>query len=1380
MRFALVALPTAGKLPRNDESGFLNPTKEVLKIGKPYCYTILLTFLVTLPSVLFAQAPCPSCQVVMTSPGGTQFLIYTPPGYNANTPAPLLVNLHGQGQINPNPQWPGCFSIECLRTQGNDATPAYLIHNSQWPASRPFIVVSPQMKRDATPNIADQDWSPAYIDEVIEFVKTQRTINADKIYIMGLSLGGQGCMLYSAAYPQKVAATIPMCGRTDDVIADGIACSLVNIPMWIFHGTEDILLTYDNATNMAAAINACPSPGSIRPHVTLLDAIEHNGMWNPIYNLSAGYPVYDWLLQFTKNSTANIPPYVNVGVDKKFLITDGTLYLNSEFFDADGSVTSIQWTQLQTSSLTLEQTNTHILKITNLQAGTFQFRLTVTDNLGAASSDDITVQILSSQGSNNRVTGFILINAATGNTSLGALTNEQIVNKNALNTNKLNIRATVANPSGSMVFRVNSNQNTKLIDENPWSPPHYDNLYVYNHTYAPVYGWGILPGDHVVCATPYSGGNGSGTEGISKCVKFSVVTQTLVNYYPKPVQDLSLLSSWGTNTDGSGSSPSSFSGNFQVFNVNKTASQNGTLTISGTESALWVKNGGEMTVSNTFTGVINVEGNGVVNINTSQPVTFGSVSTTSTVRFGAAVTTIPAQTYGHVEILGTGTTKTLGSGATIITGNLTIANNVTVNGAANNTSNIQLSGDLTLQASTEFNPATKFALTLSANRPHAINFSGTRAVFNQLTILDNSVVSVSQGASPFTLELGSATGGGLIVQPGSELGLGKNHLSITGSGTINSQQQTGRIAFDKSNLSVTSQSSANSYLYTKPAVDVVSSVTVNLTGSGALILRDSLFVLDFVKSLNGTLNANKVLTLVSSATQTARITQTEGTGNILGEVRFQRFVRPGRMYRYLSFPAHNVTVSDLQKQVPVTGNFVGRSTGPGLTTNPSLFVYNEPGGWTPFPTTSHTENFVMGKGYAVFIRKSDEPTLIRVAGEVHTGNFAFQLNQGSALPHAGWSLIGNPYASPIQWGVTGWQSNGINPTIYVRDNEQGNGRFLAWNGTTGDLEFAGLIAQGQAFWVKGTEANPSLTIQETAKVNTQATLYRTKQESSSTLTISLNQNDLTDRTYLDFNNYTGLKFDPHLDGVKQQNSYYNLATLTADSVLVAIKNMPDTCSATVGLSVQDVKAGTYTFTFSGSAFETERDFFLKDNYLDAITPINSNQNYTFQVTEAANTFGNKRFQLIATIEIPQPEITIEDGSLKSSAVSGNQWLLNGKEIAGATEQHYTPLISGNYQVRTTKSSCTKTSSPFAYIITGAESMQSAIQLHPNPAQHSVSVKGISKPTPYTLLNSWGQVVQTGLLTADHTEIELTFSSGLYIFTLEGETGIQRHKLIIKK
>ncbi|MBX2966272.1 MAG: T9SS type A sorting domain-containing protein [Cyclobacteriaceae bacterium] len=1354
------------------------------KNTKIYGLLFLLTLLGGVPVLSFAQTQVVNGQGIMTSPGNTEFLIYTPPGYVEGTPSPLLINLHGQGQINPNPQWPGCFSIECLRSQANDATPAYLIHQGQWPTTRPFIVVSPQLKRDATPNIADQDWSAPYIDEVIEYVKTIRTINPDKIYIMGLSLGGQGCMIYSAAYPNKVAAMVPICGRTDDIIQDGMACSLVNIPMWIFHGTEDITLNYTNAINMEAAINACPNPGSIKPHVTLLDAGEHTGIsvWNPIYNLACGYPVYDWLLKFTKNSTANVLPYVNVGTDKKFLVSDSTIYLFAEYFDPDGSIASVAWTQTQGTALTLQQTNTHILKITNLQAGTFQFRLTVTDNLGGISTDDVTVQLFDTSALNS-VTSLRLINTTNNNADIGILVNDQVINKNTLNTNKLNVRAVLTNPSGSIVFKVNSNQNTRLIDENPWSPPHYDNVYVYNQTYAPAFGWNILTGDHVVCVTPYTGGNGSGTEGISKCIKFSVINPIIQNYYPRPGLDLSALLSWGANPpDGSGSSPAYFNhstgSNFQVFNVNKAATQSGPLSIGGNESALWVRNGGEMTVNDTFTGVINVEGNGIVNVNTTQPVAFGSVSPTSTVRFGTDATAIPAHTYGNVEIMGAGT-KTLSSGATIITGNLVIGNNVVVNGAANNTSVIQLTGNLILQEDSEFNPAHKFGLTFSGGQPHAITLAGAKAVFSHLTILGSSEVTVAEGTVPKTFEFGTSTGGGLLVEAGSELNLGKNHLTITGAGTINSQNQTGKISFDQSTLAVTSGSAFNSNLYTQPTRDTVAALVTNLTGSGALFLRDSLFVLDSVKNYNGILHANGLLTLVSSANKTASIGRVEGTGNITGDIRFQRFIRPGRMYRYLSFPVQNATVSDLQNYIPVTGTFEGNSPG---TTNPSLFHYQEPAGWIPYPTTSHTENFALGKGYAAYIRKSTDPTLVKLAGEIHIGDFSFQLNDGAVNDQSGWSLLGNPYAAPIQWGNAGWISSGINATAYLRDNEYENGRFLVWDGEEGDEEFAGLIAQGQSFWVKAFDPNltPSLTVQETAKANTQATLYRTKEESNSNLIISLNHNDLTDRTFLKFNDRSGLKFDPQHDGLKQQNSYYNLSSLSSDLVSVSIKNLPDSCYTNVALAVTGVKAGAYSLQVSGSALDGERVFFLNDIFLDSLVQVNADQDYTFHVTDQPQSYGTNRFRLMAITELPDPVITADETKLISNVASGNQWLLNGKDIEGATEQTYVPLESGDYQVRVVASLCSKVSPPFIYLITGTEP-QNQIKIYPNPAQQHIMVTGLSAPAHYTLQNMWGQTIQAGSLSVGQTEIELhQTASGLYILSLELESGVQRYKLIIKK
>jgi hypothetical protein len=54
--------------------------------------------------------------------------------------------------------------------------------------------------------------------------------------------------------------------------------------------------------------------------------------------------------------------------------------------------------------------------------------------------------------------------------------------------------------------------------------------------------------------------------------------------------------------------------------------------------------------------------------------------------------------------------------------------------------------------------------------------------------------------------------------------------------------------------------------------------------------------------------------------------------------------------------------------------------------------------------------------------------------------------------------------------------------------------------------------------------------------------------------------------------------------------------------------------------------------------------------------------------------------------------------LTSSSASGNQWLLNGTAIDGATAQTYNATVEGSYSVRVTSGGCTATSSPVSPIL----------------------------------------------------------------------------------
>lgn len=1307
----------------------------------------------------FAQF-CPSCQVSMTSPAGTKFWLYTPPGYVMGTPAPMLIGLHGQGQIGDNISW--------LTTQVNDGTPAYLIAQSKWPSARPFIVVSPQLKYDGTNPPSAQDWDAAYIDEVMEYVKTLRTINTNKVYITGLSLGGQGCMIYGAAYPNKIAGMVTISGRTNDIITS--ACSLVNIPMWMFHGTEDTFIVPSHTINMVNAINECANPGTIRPHFTLIDAARHNTpappLWNQIYDQTTGYLIYEWLNQFSKNDASNKPPYVNAGPDKKILLVDGIFFLTSEVFDADGTITTLQWSKLSGPSVTLENTNTNILKATNLQVGMYQFELRASDNLGVETTDQVTITIINSAPTTNIVTDLYLINGAN-NSQIKSLANEEILNKATMGVTEFNIRAQYTS-ANSLRFRINSNQNTRIIYTGSNA-----NAFIIDPT--PVPEWQMAVGDYVVCATPYSGTNGTGTDGITKCVKISVFDQPIVQYYPKANEDLSLLQSWGTVTGGTGTPPTSFTGNFQVFNVDASAPQDGAWTVGGIESYLYVRDGGELTVNNSFNGVINVEGNGKVTVNTNQPILFGSVSPTSTITFGSSAATIPSVNYGNVAVQA-GSLKTLPSGTLSIAGNLVIENEGILQGA-DNTSTIHLGGNFTLVEESVFQPPVKFGLTLNGLTPQVLNLGGTKVSLRQLTV--GSTTTVVNGVFPVELELGSATGGGLLVQTNNALLLNGNNLTIIGQGSINSNNETGTIAFDHSRLSITSTSSSDSHLHAQAGKDSLSSLLINLPSS-SLSLESTLFITDSVKAYNGAIQSNGYLAFVSTETNTARLSRFEGTGSVTGNVQFQRSVKPGRNYRYLGFPVIGFSVDSLQEYVPVTGNFIGTSTGTGLTTNQSLFWYDEPTGWKPFPVTDSTEQFTLGTGYSVFVREEDSPTKIIAHGEIHQGDFVATVDSGTASDSVGWNLLANPYLSPIQWANGGWSTTSINSSVYIRDNDAGG--FLMWDGADGDIEFGGTIAVGQSFWVKSPAPGAALTITEQAKVVAQPSLYRTQGTESTliSLKISLQHENQLDRAYLKLNDKTGYAFNALLDGLKRKNDYYTLSVLSSDDVTVGIKNIPDACETTMNLALEDTKPGRYSLSFAGSFFEAQdRALVISDTFLDSIIHVQPNELYLFDITENNQSFGKSRFAISLHKELEKPTITVQGSELVSDHETGNQWFLNGEEVEGATSSTYTPTISGDYQVQITTSTCSTLSEPMPFLVTGIEN-NSGISIYPNPADKLLFITGSKVPITYAIQNLLGQQVQQGTVVSELDRgIELRVAAGVYILTAESGQHAARFKLIVR-
>ena len=302
-----------------------------------------------------------------------------------------------------------------------------------------------------------------------------------------------------------------------------------------------------------------------------------------------------------------------------------------------------------------------------------------------------------------------------------------------------------------------------------------------------------------------------------------------------------------------------------------------------------------------------------------------------------------------------------------------------------------------------------------------------------------------------------------------------------------------------------------------------------------------------------------LLSTSEEAGATASIGSLPDGSAVTGAVTVHRFIRgaPGDHYRYISSPVINAPVASLMDDVPVTGTFSDAASGPGLPENvPSLFHYNEPAGeWEPFPVSGlSAENyFEPGMGYSFFNWNEDIDTDWDVTGVVNQGPLNFDLTYTpSVQPElSGWNLIGNPYPASVRWDSVGWIAEQVSAAIAVRDDLSGSFRY--WDGQAGSLT-GGLIAAGQAFWVRTVGAGPALSINEKAKAPEGAAYYRRRVPGFVELSVTTGVQQ--DRAYVRIREKASEDLD-EFDAPKLRNDSLAVSFRTKDNVKVAIDAIPD-------------------------------------------------------------------------------------------------------------------------------------------------------------------------------------------------------------------------------
>lgn len=193
------------------------------------------------------------------------YLLFLPQGYSAQASQryPLLIFLHGSGEAGTD--------LEKVKIHG----PPKLV--AQRP-DFPFIVASPQIPD------AETGFDPVQLDALLDELLERLPIDPDRVYLTGLSLGGEATYAWAALRPERFAAIAPVSGNW----TPEVACRLKNVPVWAFHGAHDDVVPLEGDRAMVNEINACGG----HARLTVYPDAGHDA-WTATY---ASDELYSWLL----------------------------------------------------------------------------------------------------------------------------------------------------------------------------------------------------------------------------------------------------------------------------------------------------------------------------------------------------------------------------------------------------------------------------------------------------------------------------------------------------------------------------------------------------------------------------------------------------------------------------------------------------------------------------------------------------------------------------------------------------------------------------------------------------------------------------------------------------------------------------------------------------------------------------------------------------------------------------------------------------------------------------------------------------------------------------------------------------------------------------
>lgn len=104
--------------------------------------------------------------------------------------------------------------------------------------------------------------------ELLDALLASHPINPQRLYLIGLSMGGFGVFDLLSRWPERFAAAVPICGGADE---DAVTAAQA-VPIWAFHGARDPKVPVARSRRAVSALRAAGGT----PRYTEYPHVGHN------------------------------------------------------------------------------------------------------------------------------------------------------------------------------------------------------------------------------------------------------------------------------------------------------------------------------------------------------------------------------------------------------------------------------------------------------------------------------------------------------------------------------------------------------------------------------------------------------------------------------------------------------------------------------------------------------------------------------------------------------------------------------------------------------------------------------------------------------------------------------------------------------------------------------------------------------------------------------------------------------------------------------------------------------------------------------------------------------------------------------------------------